>query len=83
MLKPASPGTGVIAGGGVRAVLEAAGVHDILTKSKGSSNKLNVIRATLYGLRRLKSPETVAKERGKSMEDVAPFWRRSHAKLQQ
>lgn len=80
LLKPASPGTGVIAGGGVRAVLESAGVHDILTKSMGSSNKLNVIRATLAGLRQLKPPETVAKERGKPLEEVVPFWRRNNAK---
>jgi len=80
LLKPASPGTGVIAGGGVRAVLEAAGVHDILTKSMGSNNKLNVIRATLAGLRQLKSPETVAQQRGKPLEEVVPFWRRTHVK---
>ena len=80
LLKPASPGTGVIAGGGVRAVLEAAGVRDILTKSMGSSNKLNVIRATLYGLRQLNSSETIAKRRGKPTEDVLPFWRRTYAK---
>ena len=80
LLKPASPGTGVIAGGGVRAVLEAAGVRDILTKSMGSSNKLNVIRATLAGLRDLRSPETVSKERGKPIEEVLPFWRRTHVK---
>ncbi|HEY4691217.1 MAG TPA: 30S ribosomal protein S5 [Anaerolineae bacterium] len=83
LLKPASPGTGVIAGGGVRAVLEAAGVHDILTKSMGSSNKLNVIRATFNGLRQLKSPEMVSRERNKPVDDVVPFWRRSNVKPQQ
>jgi small subunit ribosomal protein S5 len=80
MLKPASPGTGVIAGGGVRAVLEAAGVRDILTKSLGSSNKLNVIRATLSGLRQMKSPASVAAIRGKVADEVVPFWRRTHVK---
>jgi small subunit ribosomal protein S5 len=80
MLKPASPGTGVIAGGGVRAVVEVAGVHDILTKSLGSSNKLNVIRATLAGLQQLKSPQTTSQERNKPLEDVIPFWRRTNVK---
>ena len=79
LLKPASPGTGVIAGGGVRAVLEAAGVRDILTKSLGSSNVLNMIRATLQGLEQMKDAESVAKMRNKSIEDVLPFWRRRHA----
>jgi small subunit ribosomal protein S5 len=79
MLKPASPGTGVIAGGGVRAVLEAAGVRDILTKSLGSSNTLNMIRATLQGLEQMKAPENIAKVRGKNSEEVIPFWRRRRA----
>ncbi len=79
MLKPASPGTGVIAGGGVRAVLETAGVRDILTKSLGSSNQLNMIRATLKGLEEMKDPAALAKVRGKNPEEVVPFWRRRHA----
>lgn len=76
LLKPASPGTGVIAGGGVRAVLETAGVRDILTKSLGSSNQLNMIRATLLGLESMKSPEKLAQVRGKHVDEVMPFWRR-------
>jgi small subunit ribosomal protein S5 len=76
LLKPASPGTGVIAGGGVRAVLEAAGVSDILTKSLGSSNVLNVVSATMDALDQLKSPQEEAARRGKSVEDVMPFWQR-------
>ena len=79
LLKPASPGTGVIAGGGVRAVLETAGVRDILTKSLGSSNQLNMIRATLKGLEEMKDPAALAKVRGKNPEDVVPFWRRRNA----
>ncbi len=74
MLKPASPGTGVIAGGGVRAVLEAAGVRDILTKSIGSSNILNVIKATMIALDQLKDPATEAQRRGVSINRVNPFW---------
>ena len=72
MLRPASPGTGVIAGGSVRAVLECAGVHDVLAKSLGSANAINVVHATVEALKGLEEPEQVAKRRGKSVEDVAP-----------
>ncbi len=76
LLKPASAGTGVIAGGGVRAVLEAAGVSDILTKSLGSNNILNVVLATVDALDQLKSPAEEAAKRGKSPKDLMPFWER-------
>ena len=71
-LRPASPGTGVIAGGPVRAVLEAAGVHDVLSKSLGSSNAINIVHATVEALRNLESPEMVAARRGLTVEEVAP-----------
>jgi len=76
LLKPASRGTGVIAAGGVRAVLEAAGVHDILTKSLGSANVLNVVKATFDALDQLKSPEEQAAMRGKPAQELLPFWER-------
>ncbi len=72
MLRPAAPGTGVIAGGPVRAVLECAGIHDVLSKSLGSDNAINVVHATVDALRNLERPESVAARRGLPIEDVAP-----------
>ena len=72
LLRPASPGTGVIAGGPVRAVMDCAGVHDILSKSLGSSNAINIVHATVDALKQLEQPEGVAARRGLPLEDVAP-----------
>ncbi len=76
LLKPASDGTGVIAGGGVRAVMQAVGVQNILTKSLGSANIHNVVMATMDALSKLKSVDEQAAMRGKNVKDILPFWER-------
>jgi small subunit ribosomal protein S5 len=73
MLRPASPGTGVIAGGGVRAVLELGGIRDVLAKSLGTSNPINMLKAAEQALRDLRRPEDVAKARGMAVRDVLPY----------
>jgi small subunit ribosomal protein S5 len=72
MLRPATPGTGVIAGGPVRAVLECAGIHDVLSKSLGSSNTINIVHATVEALKQLEEPRAVAARRGLEFDQVAP-----------
>jgi len=75
LLRPASPGTGVIAGGGVRAVLELGGIRDVLAKSLGTTNPINMLKAAEVALKQLRRPEEVARSRGKSVDDVLPYRR--------
>ncbi len=83
MLKPATAGTGVIAAGGVRAVLECAGVRDVLTKSLGSSNPINVVRATLQGLSMMVDADAEARKRNKPVDQLLPPWRKANYVSQQ
>ncbi len=71
LMKPAAPGTGVIAGGAMRAILEVAGVHNVLAKCYGSTNPVNVVHATFKGLKAMQSPESIAAKRGKSVEEIS------------
>ncbi len=79
LIRPAAQGTGVVAGGSVREVLEVVGVHDVLTKSMGSSTAVNVVQATMDALSQLRWVEQVAEERGKPVAEVMPFWQRRQA----